>query len=162
MLLIALAAAGEATQGTIQLSYSMEQYWHRPDGTLAWAWPATAFNVEFPLTGKVVHGWTNGIGYVINRATLSASGAFRLQAPGYFTHLEMRVRVRGSGELDLLSIDAGSGTLLGAVTVEHSAFGSSEHVLAVWPWAVPQGSVSGKGWWLVFISSELYGPIGGP
>jgi hypothetical protein len=113
-------------------------------------WPAR-------LTGAVTHYYgLAGKGHIINDGQGRERGQ-EFSLDPFYGVLPHRFRIEGSAELILLG--DGTGTLEGCCPVRHDVYGTAEEVLPLYPWAAPQGSEEGKGWWCIGIEYQNFYPV---
>jgi hypothetical protein len=157
--LVGITVGVNAGQEIVSTVSSVESAGFLPDGTpfMTVSWGLLGFDIV--VTGKAVHFPTSGKGHNLTDGTgRSRSQSFTLD---WFTG-QLLDRHRSSGSLELIRFDDGTGTLDAVFVITHEVFGTADQVLAIYPWAVPQGSGNGKGWWLWIIEIQSYTPISPP
>jgi hypothetical protein len=144
---------------TVKTVSWVESTGYLPDGTYFITIPWGYMEFDVVISGKAVHFPVSGKGHSVTDGT----GRIRSQSftPDFFTG-QLLDRHRSSGVLEVIQFDDGTGTLDAVGVITHEVFGTAEEVLSIYPWAVPQGTGNGKGWWLWIIEIQTYTPISPP
>ena len=141
----------------IQVTYTGESFLYFPDGAFLMYIPWPLQHEDVRVTGEVVHYEDlMGKGHIINDGQGIERGQQFVPDPFYGLLLD---RARYTGTMELILFDCCTGTMEGVCTVIHEVFGAADEVLPLYPWAEPQGSPNGKGWWLIGIEIQNYIPV---
>jgi hypothetical protein len=153
MIGIIAAPALAVSPKTVAISWVEVAYRYSYDGTQQAYFPPTRIGpLDFVQTGQAYHAVSIAQFYSIPvsdiKGSLVISGSGNLSAEITY--------IRGNSPLPLrdlvtgkVTVDPNTGTMIGTYTQYRQAYGSREEVLAVYPYAIPDKSPNGRGWWFL-------------